>query len=55
MLFSISNVSSLFKASFPGCWDDNTICNPNWIAAVSYLEVTGIIVGQILVGVLGDW
>lgn len=31
------------------------MCNPTWIAAVEYLEICGIIVGQILVGVLGDW
>lgn len=55
VLFSIGNVKSLFKSSFAECWDSNTICNPNWIAAVSYLEVAGIIVGQVLVGILGDW
>lgn len=26
-----------------------------WKDAVSYLEVVGIIIGQILVGILGDW
>ena len=31
------------------------MCDKTWVAAVDYLEVSGIIVGQILVGVLGDW
>ncbi|KAJ5684239.1 uncharacterized protein N7477_000584 [Penicillium maclennaniae] len=55
VLFSISNVSSLFKESFPECWDKKKVCSANWIAAVNYMEVAGIIVGQLLVGVLGDW
>lgn len=55
VLFSISNVSSLFKSSFPECWDKKTVCSANWIAAVNYMEVAGIMVGQLLVGVLGDW
>ncbi|KAK5088506.1 hypothetical protein LTR05_002726 [Lithohypha guttulata] len=26
-----------------------------WLAAIEYMEIVGIIVGQILVGVIGDW
>lgn len=55
MLFSIGNLKPLFEAAFAECWDDKTICNAQWINAVDYLEICGIIVGQILVGVLGDW
>lgn len=55
MLFSIGNLTSLFETSFAECWDSETICNPNWIAATDYLEVSGILIGQILVGVIGDW
>ncbi|KAJ5604735.1 hypothetical protein N7510_009889 [Penicillium lagena] len=55
VLFSIGNVQPLFQAAFPDCWDHATICNKQWINAVSYLEVIGIILGQVLVGVLGDW
>ncbi|KAJ5235673.1 uncharacterized protein N7469_004841 [Penicillium citrinum] len=55
VLFSISNVSSLFEKSFASCWKEYEICDKNWVAAVNYLEVAGIIVGQILVGFLGDW
>lgn len=55
VLFSISNVESLFEmsSSFANCWNGET-CNPNWIAAASYLEVVGILIGQITVGYLGD-
>lgn len=55
VLFSIGNLKPLFEAAFAECWDDKTICNAQWINAVDYLEICGIIVGQILVGVLGDW
>ena len=56
MLFSIGNIKPLLSAAFPSCWGKKPkICNPTWIAAVDYLEICGIIVGQILVGILGDW
>ncbi|KAN0076469.1 Major facilitator superfamily domain containing protein [Elaphomyces granulatus] len=55
VLFSIGNVTPLLQAAFPACWSKNTICNLNWINALGYLEIAGIIVGQILVGFLGDW
>ena len=56
VLFSIGNLKPLFAAAFSSCWGHNaTECDPQWLASVEYLEVVGIIVGQILVGVLGDW
>lgn len=55
VLFSIGNVSSLFSAAWPSCWGKNpTACNANWINAVQYLEIAGIICGQIGVGLIGD-
>lgn len=27
----------------------------DWVSSVTYLEIIGIIVGQILVGIEGDW
>ena len=60
VLFSIGNIKPLFSAAFKSCWGtasktNQLICNPQWINAVDYLEIVGIIVGQILVGILGDW
>ncbi|KAK5174332.1 uncharacterized protein LTR77_001412 [Saxophila tyrrhenica] len=55
VLFSIGNLGPLFEAGFPDCWGSQTICQPVWQEAVAYLEVVGIILGQILVGILGDW
>lgn len=62
VLFSIGNLKPLFQGAFKKCWakkdakkNPHPICDANWIAAVDYLEVVGIIVGQILVGVIGDW
>ncbi|KAI9806709.1 MAG: hypothetical protein M1825_006166 [Sarcosagium campestre] len=55
VLFSIGNIKPLFSAVWPTCWKSHDVCNPTWIASVEYLEICGIIVGQILVGILGDW
>jgi MFS family permease len=63
VLFSIGNLKPLFIAAFPLCWGTKSkkhptygsLCNTTWIQAVDYLEICGIIVGQILVGILGDW
>jgi hypothetical protein len=55
VLFSIGNVKPLLQAAFPACWSKYKICSALWIDALDYLEVSGIIVGQILVGIIGDW
>jgi len=55
VLFSIGNLTPLFEAAWGSCWKKYQICSENWIAAVAYMEILGIIVGQILVGILGDW
>ena len=55
MLFSIGNIKPLFEAAFVECWGREEICNATWIASVEYLEIIGIIVGQIIVGIIGDW
>lgn len=55
VLFSIGNLKPLFQQGFPDCWKSEIICSPAWIAAVEYLGICGIMAGQILVGVLGDW
>ena len=54
-LFSIGNLSPLFKAVWPQCWKNYTVCDEGWLHAIDYLEIVGIIVGQILVGIEGDW
>ncbi len=54
VLFSIGNLSPLFADVWPQCWNTSTVnpvCAKNWIASVTYLEVIGIMVGQIGVGV----
>jgi len=56
VLFSIGNLKPLFKAGFPSCWGSKgTACSGAWLAAIEYMEIVGIICGQIGVGVLGDW
>jgi len=55
VLFSIGNIKPLLAAAFPACWGKSkTICNNTWTQSVEYLEICGIIVGQILVGFIGD-
>ncbi|KAF2099362.1 MFS general substrate transporter [Rhizodiscina lignyota] len=55
VLFSIGNVRPLLQAAFKECWKTFAICNQTWTQAIDYLEICGIIVGQILVGIIGDW
>ncbi|KAI5463013.1 major facilitator superfamily domain-containing protein [Mariannaea sp. PMI_226] len=54
VLFSIGNLLPLFQAAWPDCWNGKT-CSSNWLASVTYLEIVGIMVGQVFVGVIGDW
>ena len=55
VLFSIGNLTPLFNAVWKTCWDTYKVCNETWVNAVAYMEIVGIIIGQMLVGVLGDW
>jgi hypothetical protein len=54
-LFSIGNLSALYRSVWPQCWSTHQVCSKNWVAAVDYLQIIGIIVGQVLVGFEGDW
>src|ERR1700749_4773513 len=47
VLFSIGNVRPLLQAAFSKCWNKFTICNETWTESLDYLEVSGIIVGQV--------
>lgn len=51
VLFSIGNLQSLFANVWPLCWQSHETCNKDWIAAVVYLEILGIMCGQLAVGV----
>ncbi|KAJ9646540.1 hypothetical protein H2201_000629 [Coniosporium apollinis] len=55
VLFSIGNIKPLLQSAFPTCWKSHKKYNPTWLHAIEYLEVVGIIFGQILVGFIGDW
>ncbi|PKS12627.1 hypothetical protein jhhlp_000835 [Lomentospora prolificans] len=56
VLFSIGNLHTLFASAWPQCWsDDATQCDVNLVASVIYLGIIGITVGQIGVGIIGDW
>jgi MFS family permease len=54
-LFSVGNIESLFEAVWPQCWKTFQVCDANWVASVDYLEIVGIILGQVAVGIIGDW
>ncbi|KAI0889882.1 MFS general substrate transporter [Annulohypoxylon maeteangense] len=56
VLFSIGNLEPLFEAAWPSCWKSSgSDCTTNWVASVTYLEIIGIMVGQVMVGIIGDW
>lgn len=54
VLFSIGNLTSLFSAVWPTCWKTYKTCDKQMVFAVTYMEIVGIMVGQVLVGILGD-
>ncbi len=54
-LFSVGNLTAIFASAWPLCWKTHKVCSKNWTAAVGYLEIVGIIIGQIMVGIIGDW
>jgi MFS family permease len=54
-LFSVGNLTPLYSAVWPECWKTHDVCDEQWVHAVDYLSIVGIIVGQILVGIEGDW
>jgi len=55
VLFSIGNLSTLFSAAYPDCWKTFTTCSATLTETTTYLQVVGIIIGQVSVGFLGDW
>jgi len=54
-LFSVGNLTPLYSAVWPECWKKYEVCDKSWVQAVNYLSIVGIILGQILVGIEGDW
>ena len=55
VLFSVGNISPLFQSVYPTCFREYSVCNKTWVQAANYLEIVGIIFGQCVVGVTGDW
>ncbi|KAI0196862.1 major facilitator superfamily domain-containing protein [Astrocystis sublimbata] len=55
VLFSIGNLQPLFANVWGSCWDKHEVCDKNWVASVTYLEIIGIMFGQTGVGIIGDW
>ncbi|KAI0176363.1 MFS general substrate transporter [Hypoxylon sp. FL1284] len=56
VLFSIGNLKPLFAEVWGTCWGKApTECDENWVYSVEYLEIIGIMVGQVFVGIIGDW
>ncbi|KAI1433039.1 major facilitator superfamily domain-containing protein [Xylaria sp. CBS 124048] len=55
VLFSIGNLQPLYADVWKRCWGTFEVCNKNWVAAVTYLEIIGIMIGQAGVGIIGDW
>ncbi|KIW26445.1 uncharacterized protein PV07_09539 [Cladophialophora immunda] len=55
VLFSVGNVLPLLEVVWPQCWRKHSVCDKTMVQAISYMEILGIICGQILVGITGDW
>eukprot|EP01117_Protostelium_nocturnum_P013604 TRINITY_DN5094_c0_g1_i1.p1 TRINITY_DN5094_c0_g1~~TRINITY_DN5094_c0_g1_i1.p1 ORF type:complete len:601 (+),score=138.66 TRINITY_DN5094_c0_g1_i1:211-1803(+) len=54
VLFSIGTLKILFQESFPDCWKNFNVCNRVLVQSTEYLQIVGIIFGQIVVGIEGD-
>lgn len=52
-LFSVGNILSLFEAVWPACYKEYKVCNKVWVQSIDYLEIVGILLGQITVGFIG--
>ncbi|SPO05147.1 related to inorganic phosphate permease [Cephalotrichum gorgonifer] len=56
VLFSIGNLAPLFASTWPQCWGPGgKECDADLVASVAYLGIIGITIGQIVVGIIGDW
>lgn len=54
-LFSVGNILTLFDSVWAQCYRQYKVCSKTWVQSINYLEIVGIIVGQIMIGVIGDW
>ena len=55
-LMIIREIKLIMTIAYGSCWGSTPkICNETWVQATAYLEVIGIIIGQVLVGIIGDW
>ena len=52
-LFSVGNILSLFESVWPACYKEYKVCNKVWVYSIDYLEIVGILLGQITVGFIG--
>ena len=52
-LFSVGNILSLFESVWPACYKEYKVCNKVWVQSISYLEIVGILLGQVTVGFIG--
>ena len=55
VLFSVGNILILFQTVWGPCFKTYEVCNKTWVETINYLEIVGIIFGQIIVGIVGDW
>ncbi|EMC93936.1 hypothetical protein BAUCODRAFT_141348 [Baudoinia panamericana UAMH 10762] len=54
VLFSVGNILPLFESVWASCFKQYKVCNKVWVEAANYLEIVGIIFGQVAVGIIGD-
>lgn len=55
VLFSVGNILTLFEVVWESCFKTYEACSKTWVHTINYLEIVGIIVGQIMIGIIGDW
>jgi hypothetical protein len=53
--FSVGNILVLFESVWSSCFKTYKVCNKTWVETINYLEIVGIMFGQIAVDIIGDW
>lgn len=43
-----------YTQTWPQCWVEYTACNKSWVDSVDYLQISGILVGQLVLGFCAD-
>ena len=53
-VFAVGNLSALWKVEYKACWSQHKTCKKKLSDSITYLQVRGIIFGQLFLGFFAD-